>query len=195
MKEHFSLFDRKEIEFNDGKRFNDFLKREMISSLAFENDKNPWRIRGINPRMIPGYSKFSIRLASNKFQGERERWSTGTGGIPSAYRGEEARPLWGGKNSLRYSRCDKVKKGFPAFTVETARLAIVPPQMANTRKRFQLSSARTEPWPSLLLSLVSSCHHHPECFPPRPEQLPPFRYSSAVALTLFNFDRAPLHCA
>lgn len=81
MKEHFSLFDRKEIEFNDGKRFNDFLKREMISSLAFENDKNPWRIRGINPRMIPGYSKFSIRSrrinskvsASNASDGARGR--------------------------------------------------------------------------------------------------------------------------
>lgn len=53
----------------------------MISSLAFENDKNPWRIRGINPRMIPGYSKFSIRSrrinskvsASNASDGARGR--------------------------------------------------------------------------------------------------------------------------
>lgn len=59
-----------------------------------------------------------------------------TGGILSACRGEEARPLWGRKNSLRYSWRDNVKKGFPAFTVETARLAIVPPQWQTRENGF-----------------------------------------------------------
>lgn len=73
------------------------------------------------------------------------------------------------------------------------RLAIVPPQWQTRENGFNFRVP--EPSRAVVVYSFVVSPPSPGVLPLRREQPPPFRYSSAVALTLFNFDRAPLHCA